>query len=514
MKGSTLADETLDELRRRREELRRIALEASESQHRRGKLSAWERVERLLDPGSFVELERFIEHRVTSFGMEGRRRSGDGVVTGFGSIDGRRVFVYSQDFSFMGGSLGEMHAKRICQVLDLALEVGAPVIGFHDSGGARIQEGVASLAGYGEIFMRNVAASGVIPQIAVIAGPTAGGATYSPALMDFIIMVRGISTMFVTGPRVVKEVTGEEVDEQGLGGADVHSTLSGVASLVLDSEEACFTAVRRLLGYLPQNNLGDPPIYEAVEPEVPSLEGIIPEDPRRSYDVRALISGVFDGGSFFEIQPAYAENVVVGFARLMGRSVGVIASQPRVMAGCMSIDSSDKVARFVATCDAFNIPIITFQDVPGYLPGLDQERGGIIRHGAKVIYAYAEATVPKITIILRKSYGGAYIALGSKHLGADIVYALPSAEIAVLGAEAAVEILYRRELAEDPSRRGELVDRYRREFLNPYQAARLGYIDDVIELNEIREKLIASLSALSGKRVRRYPGKKHGNMPV
>ncbi|MGC8850183.1 MAG: acyl-CoA carboxylase subunit beta, partial [Candidatus Bathyarchaeia archaeon] len=410
--------------------------------------------------------------------------------------------------------LGEMHARKICHVLDLALEVGAPVIGFHDSGGARIQEGVASLAGYGEIFRRNVAASGVIPQIAVIAGPTAGGATYSPALMDFTIMVRGISTMFVTGPRVVKEVTGEEADEQALGGPEVHSSLSGVASLVVDSEEDCFAAIRRLLGYLPQNNLGDPPIYEALEPESPVLEGVIPEDPRRTYDVRRVISGVFDRGSFFEIQPSYAGNVVVGFARLMGRSVGVVATQPRVMAGCMSIDSSDKVARFVTTCDAFNIPVITFQDVPGYLPGLDQERGGIIRHGAKVIYAYAEATVPKITVILRKSYGGAYIALGSKHLGADIVYALPNAEIAVLGAEAAVEILYRRELSEDPAKREELVIRYRREFSNPYQAARLGYIDDVIEPSEMRGKLIAGLSILSNKRVRRYPNKKHGNMPV
>lgn len=509
-----MAGEGLDELRSRREELRRLALEASESQHKRGRLSAWERIEGLLDPGSFVELDRFVEHRATSFGMEGRRRSGDGVVTGYGTVDGRRVFVYSQDFSFMGGSLGEMHAKKICHVLDLALEVGAPVIGFHDSGGARIQEGVASLAGYGEIFRRNVAASGVIPQIAVIAGPTAGGATYSPALMDFIIMVRGMSMMFVTGPRVIREVTGEEVDEHALGGPEVHSTQSGVASLIVDSEEACFAALRRLLGYLPQNNLGDPPIYEALEPERRDLMGIIPEDPRRPYDVREVISGVFDRGSFFEIQPRYAENAVVGFARLMGRSVGVVASQPRVMGGCMSIDSSDKVARFVTICDAFNIPIITFQDVPGYLPGLDQERGGIIRHGAKVIYAYAEATVPKITIILRKSYGGAYIALGSRHLGADIVYALPNAEIAVLGAEAAVEILYRRELAEDPTRRGELINQYRREFSNPYQAARLGYIDDVIEPSEVRERLITGLSALSHKRVRPYPYKKHGNMPV
>ncbi len=509
-----MLDEPLDEHRRRREEFKRLASEASESQRRRGKLSAWERIERLLDAGSFVELDRLVEHRATSFGMEGRRRSGDGVVTGFGTIDGRRAFVYSQDFTFMGGSLGEMHAKKICRLFDIALEVGAPIIGFHDSGGARIQEGVAALAGYGEIFKRNVAASGVIPQIAVIAGPTAGGASYSPALMDFIIMVRGISTMFVTGPRVVKEVTGEDVDEQALGGPEAHSSISGVASLVVNSEEEGFEAVRRLLGYLPQNNLGDPPIYEALDPERPDLEGVIPDDPRKPYDVREVLSGVFDRGSLFEIQPAYAENVVVGFARLMGRCVGVVATQPKVMAGCMSIDSSDKVARFVGICDAFNLPIITFQDVPGYLPGLDQERGGIIRHGAKVIYAYAEATIPKITMILRKSYGGAYIALGSKHLGADIVYALPDAEIAVLGAEAAVEILYRRELAEDAGRREELINLYRREFSNPYQAARLGYVDDIIEPNEIRGRLVEGLSILTDKRVRRYPGKKHGNMPV
>jgi len=502
-----------EELRRRREELRRTAEEAAQRQHKRGKLSARERIEGLLDAGSFVELDPFVEHRATALGMDRRRGVGDGVVTGFGTVEGRRVFVYSQDFAFMGGSLGEMHARKICHVLDLALENGAPVVGFHDSGGARIQEGVASLAGYGEIFRRNVAASGVIPQIAVIAGPTAGGASYSPALMDFTIMIRGVSTTFITGPRVVKQVTGEEVDPQRLGGAETHSAVSGVASLAVDSEEECFAAVRRLLSYLPQNNLGDPPLYDPVEPEASATE-IVPGDPRRAYDIRDLIGAVFDGGSFFEVQPEFAANAVVGFARLEGRSVGVVASQPMVMAGCMTIDSSDKIARFVRFCDAFNLPVVTFQDVPGYLPGVDQEHGGIIRHGAKVIYAYAEATVPKVTVILRKSFGGAYIALGSKHLGADLVYALPQAEIAVMGAEGAVEIVFRREIAENPDRRGELIDRYRREFANPYQAAKLGYVDDVIEPSEIRPRLIGALDLLSTKRARPHPPKRHGNMPM
>lgn len=510
-----MSERTTDEgLRRRREELRRRAEEAAKRQHERGKLSARERIDGLLDSGSFVELDPFMEHRATALGMDRRRGVGDGVVTGFGTVEGRRVFVYSQDFTFMGGSLGEMHARKICHVLDLALENGASVVGFHDSGGARIQEGVASLAGYGEIFQRNVAASGVIPQIAVIAGPTAGGASYSPALMDFIIMVQGVSTTFITGPRVIKQVTGEEVDVQWLGGAETHSSVSGVASLAVDSEEECFAAVRRLLSYLPQNNLGDPPLYESVESEIAAVDEIVPDDPRRAYDIRVLIKAVVDGGSFFEIQPDFAANAVVGFARLDGRSVGVVASQPRVMAGCMTIDSSDKIARFVRFCDAFSLPVVTFQDVPGYLPGVDQEHGGIIRHGAKVIYAYAEATVPKVTVILRKSFGGAYIALGSRHLGADFVYALAQAEVAVMGAEGAVEIVYRREIAENHDRREELIAEYRSEFANPYQAAKLGYIDDIITPAEIRPRLIEALNLLSSKRVRPHPPKRHGNMPV
>ena len=497
----------------RREVLRRQAEESAERQHKRGKLSARERIEALLDEGSFVEMDLFVEHRASALGMDRRSWLGDGVIAGHGTVEGRRVFVYSQDFGFMGGSLGEMHARKICHVMDLALQNGSPIVGFHDSGGARIQEGVASLAGYGEIFNRNVKASGVVPQLAVIAGPTAGGAAYSPALMDFVLMVRGVGTTFITGPRIVKQVTGEEVDAELLGGADIHATVTGTATLVLESEEAAFDSVRRILSYLPQNNLDDPPVYEAVETSR-AAEGIIPDDAVKAYDVHELIDAVVDGGSFYELQPAFAMNAVVGFARIGGRSLGVVATQPAVMAGTMTIDSSDKIARFVRMCDAFGLPVVTFQDVPGYLPGVDQEHGGIIRHGAKVIYAYAEASVPKITVILRKSFGGAYIALGSKHLGADFVYALPGAEVAVMGAEGAVEIIYRREIAENPERREELISEYRREFSSPHQAAKLGYIDDVIEASEIKPRLVAALELLSKKRVRAHPPKRHGNMPV
>lgn len=501
------------ELTRRRDELKRQDEEAAERQHVRGKLSAKERIEGLLDRGSFVELDPFMEHRAMALGMDKRRRLGDGVVTGYGTVEGRRVFVYSQDFAFMGGSLGEVHAKKICHVLDMALKNGTPLVGFHDSGGARIQEGISSLAGYGEIFHRNVSASGVVPQIAIIVGPTAGGASYSPALMDFTIMVRGVSTTFITGPRVIKQVTGEDVEPEALGGADTHASVTGTASLTLGTEEQVFETVRRLLSYLPPNNLDDPPQYEPIQPSR-EVEGVIPGDASKAYDIKGLIEAVVDGGSFLELQPDFAKNTVVGFARLAGQSLGIVASQPSVMAGCMTIDSSDKIARFVRFCDAFNIPVVTFQDVPGYLPGVDQEHGGIIRHGAKVIYAYAEATVPKVTVILRKSFGGAYIALGSKHLGADLVYALPLAEIAVMGAEGAVEIVYRREISEEPEKRHELIKMYREEFANPFQAARLGYVDDVIEAPEIRPRLISSLGLLSKKRVRPHPPKRHGNMPV
>jgi acetyl-CoA carboxylase carboxyltransferase component len=497
----------------RREELRRQEEASAERQHARGKLTARERITGLLDEGSFTELDPYVEHRASALGMDRRKWLGDGVVTGSGIVDGRRVYVYSQDFGFMGGSLGEVQAKKICRVLDLAIQNGVPVVGFHDSGGARIQEGVASLGGYGEIFKRNVQASGVIPQIAVIAGPTAGGASYSPALMDFTIMVEGIATTFITGPRVVKQVTGEEVDLETLGGAETHGAVTGIASLTLGSEEEAIEAVRAILSYLPPNNLDDPIQVEASRP-TGEASGIIPGDPSQGYDIHDFIDIIVDARSFLEIQPAYAMNAVVGFGRLGGKSIGLVASQPSVMAGTMTIDSSDKISRFVRLCDAFNLPILTLQDVPGYLPGLDQERGGIIRHGAKVIYAYSEATVPKVTMILRKSYGGAYIALGSKHLGTDFVYALPGAEVAVMGAEGAVEIVYRRELAAEPEKRDDLIVKYREEFSNPYQAAKLGFIDDVIELGEIRARIIAAFEMLSKKRVKVHPPKKHGNMPV
>jgi len=483
-------------------------------QHEKGKLTARERIERLLDPDSFVELDPFVEHRSISFGMEGRKGIGDGVVSGYGMVDGRPVLVYSQDFIFMGGSMGEIHAKRISRVLHLAAENGLPVIGFYDSGGARIQEGVSSLMGIGDIFRGNVKCSGVVPQIAIVAGPTAGGAAYSPALMDFIFMVRGISYMFITGPGVVREVTGEEITFEELGGADVHSMISGTATLSLESEAECFEYVRKLLLYLPSNNLADPPKADPKPPRDIMFEQVIPDDLRQPYDIHSIIDGIVDVNSFFELQPDFAANVVIGFARVEGMSVGIIASQPKVLAGTMTVDSSDKVARFVRFCDAFNIPIITLQDVPGYLPGVDQEHGGIIRHGAKVLYAYAEAVTPKVTIIIRKSYGGAFIALGSKHIGADAVYALPTAEIAVLGPEAAVDIIFRQELKEDKTRKENLISQYREKFANPYQAAKLGYIDDIILPTEIRPRIIEALAFFSKKRVRQHPPKRHGNMPV
>ncbi len=502
-----------EELRKIREKLKGEESEIKR-QHDKGKLTARERIELLLDPGSFVELDPYVEHRFTSFGMDKRRRMGDGVVTGSGTMDGRPVFVYSQDFAFLGGSTGETHTRKISRVLRLAAENGLPIIGFLDSGGARIQEGIASLMGLGDIFNANVACSGVVPQIAVIAGPTAGGAVYSPALMDFIFMVRGISYSFITGPKVIREVTGEETSFEELGGADVHGSVSGVASMAFDSEAECFEAVKRLLHYLPSNNLDDPPTAESQPPLAVDFVDILPVDSMRVYDIRLMINGVVDSGAFFEVQPDFAPNAVVGFARMGGLSVGVVATQPAVMAGCMTIDSSDKIARFVRFCDAFGLPVVTFQDVPGYLPGVDQEHRGIIRHGAKVIYAYAEATVPKITVILRKSFGGAHIALGSKMLGADFVYALPQAEIAVMGAEGAVEIVYRREITESPERREELIEEYKKEFSNPLHAAKLGYIDDVIEATEIRPRIINALELLSKKRVRGHLPKRHGNMPV
>ena len=494
-------------------------LERIERQHAKGKLTARERLEALLDPGSFVELDAFVVHRCYDFGLEERRYLGDGVVTGYGTIDGRLVFVFAHDFTVFGGSLGEMFAKKVCKIMDLAMKVGAPVIGLNDSGGARIQEGVASLAGYGDIFFRNVIASGVIPQISAIMGPCAGGAVYSPAMTDFIIMVRGISHMFITGPRVVKAALGQEVTFDELGGADVHAQLSGVAHFVTDTEEECFELIRRLLSYIPSNNMEDPPYVETGDDPARTderLNSIMPDDPDKPYDVKEIIRSVVDNGEFLEVQPHFAPNIVIGFARLNGHSVGIVANQPLWFAGALDINSSCKAARFVRFCDAFNIPIITFVDVPGFLPGIEQEHGGIIRHGAKLLYAYCEATVPKITVILRKAYGGAYDVMGSKHSGADINLAWPTAEIAVMGPEGAINIIFRKEIAssEDPEAlRARLVADYRRKFANPYVAAQRGYIDDVIEPSETRPRLISALEMLLNKRESR-PYKKHGNIPL
>ncbi len=506
------------------DEKRRKALEGGgeeriKKQHEKGKLTARERLEKLLDEGSFVEIGMFAESRATEFGMDKKRYPGDGVVTGYGTINGRLVFVYAQDFTVLGGSLGEMHAEKICRIMDLAMENGAPVIGLNDSGGARIQEGVDSLKGYGEIFFRNTIASGVIPQIAVIMGPCAGGAVYSPAIMDFTIMVDRSSYMFITGPQVIKAVTGEDIDFEGLGGAMVHNEKSGNAHLIARNEDEAIEFIKLLLSYIPSNNMEDPPVINTGDPPDRmdySLDKIIPEDPKKSYDVKDVISKVVDRGTFFELQPYFAPNIVIGFARLNGKSVGIVANQPRVLAGVLDINASDKAARFVRFCDAFNIPIITFMDVPGYLPGVAQEHGGIIRHGAKLLYAYSEATVPKITVIMRKAYGGSYIAMGSKHLRADMVYAWPTAEIAVMGPEGAVNIVFRREIkeAEDPEKkRLELIKEYRDKFANPYVAAARLYIDDVIYPHETRPKIIQALEMLQNKREDR-PMKKHGNMPV
>jgi len=498
--------------------------EAIEKQHKAGKLTARERIELLLDPGSFVEIDSFVVHRCYDFGMEKRRVFGDAVVTGYGTINGRKVFVYAQDFTFIGGSLGEMHAKKITKIQDMALKAGVPIIGLNDSGGARIQEGIASLSGYGEIFYRNVMASGVIPQIIAIMGPCAGGAVYSPALADFIIMVRKTSYMFITGPKVVKAAIGEDVTFETLGGADAHAKLSGVAHFAVDNDEECINLIKKLLSYLPSNNMEDPPVVETGDPPDrmdEELNEIVPADPKKPYDVRDVINRVFDRGTFLEIQSQFAPNAVIGFARLNGRVVGVVANQPMVYAGCLDIDSSDKIARFVRTCDAFNIPLVTFVDVPGYLPGTKQEHGGVIRHGAKVIFAYSEATVPKLTVILRKAYGGGYIAMCSKHLGADFVFAWPTAEIAVMGPEGAIEIIHKSELmkAKTPEEVKEITDRlvaeYRSKFANPYVAANLGYVDQVILPKETRPMLVKALDAMSTKReIQPRPPKRHANMPV
>jgi acetyl-CoA carboxylase carboxyltransferase component len=481
--------------------------------------TAYERLDILLDPGSFHEIDAFVEHRSTNFGLDKQKFLGDSVVTGWGTIDGRLVYVYSQDFTVLGGSLSEVHAAKIIKVMDMAMKNGAPMIGLNDSGGARIQEGVESLAGYAEIFLRNTMASGVIPQISVIMGPCAGGAVYSPALTDYIIMVRDTSYMFITGPNVVKQVLNEDVTSEQLGGASVHSSKSGVCHLVGDDETQALLLVRELLSFLPQNNMEDAPISPTTDDPLRSnseLDDIIPDNPNKPYDMKDIIEKIVDDGYFFEIQPDYAANIVVGYARLGGNTVGIVANQPMVLAGVLDIHASEKAARFIRCCDAFNIPIVTFVDVPGYLPGTDQEHAGIIRSGAKLLFAYCEATVPKLTVTTRKSYGGAYCVMSSKHIRGDLNLAWPTAEIAVMGPEGAVEIINRRELAEaaDPvAKKAELAAEYRAKFAHPYIAAARGFVDDVIEPSETRARLINALQVFQNKRDENPP-KKHGNMPL
>ncbi|OZC04339.1 acyl-CoA carboxylase subunit beta [Rubricoccus marinus] len=516
----TDADAPLDpfaDLDRRREEARAGGGEARIArQHEKGKLSARERLDILLDPGSFQELGQFVRHQAVGFGLERQRPYGDGVVTGWGSIDGRMVYVYSQDFTVFGGSLGLAHARKIVQLMELALENGAPVIGLNDSGGARIQEGVAALGGYADLFLQNTLASGVVPQISAILGPCAGGAVYSPAITDFTFMARGTSYMFVTGPNVVKTVTNEVVTQEELGGADTHASRSGVAHRAFANEAALLLGIRELMGYLPSNCEDPVPLAPEAAPESVDLDGIIPESPSTPYDIHDVIRGVVDAKSFFEIHPDFAENIVVGFARLGGRSVGIVANQPAVLAGVLDIDASVKAARFVRFCDAFNIPLVVFEDVPGFMPGTDQEWNGIIRHGAKLLYAFCEATVPKVTVITRKAYGGAYDVMNSKHIRADLNLAWPSAEIAVMGPKGAVEIIRKREIAaaDDPAAAEEqFTEEYRERFANPYVAAERGYVDDVIRPSETRQRLISAMTMLQNK-VQKLPRKKHGNLPL
>jgi len=489
-------------------------------QHNEGKLSARERIDLLLDAGTFEEMDKLVRHRTTDFGMDQQVVDGDGFVTGYGHIHGRLVYVFAQDFTVLGGSLSEANALKICKVMDLALKTGAPVIGLNDSGGARIQEGVASLAGYAEIFLRNTLASGVIPQISAIMGPCAGGAVYSPALTDFIFMVERTSHMFITGPDVIKTVTHEDVTKEQLGGAETHNSISGVAHFLAHDDAECLRMIRELVSYIPSNNLdGAPPQPSNDDPidrADPSLDTLVPADPQLPYDIKDIIHRVVDSGEFFEIHEHWAKNIVIGFARMDGKSVGIVANQPAFLAGCLDINSSVKGARFVRFCDAFNIPILTFEDVPGFLPGTEQEFGGIIRHGAKLLYAYAEATVPKITVITRKAYGGAYCVMGSKHLRTDVNFAYPTAEIAVMGAEGSVNIVYRRELmaAADPDAvRKQKIEEFRDRFASPFIAAERGFIDDVIEPHETRPKVIRALRMLQNK-VDTMPRKKHGNLPL
>jgi propionyl-CoA carboxylase beta chain len=513
----------MDRLGLLREKVRRAeeggGRERRERQHAEGKLTARERVELLLDPGSFEELDKLVEHRCLDFGMADQKIPGDGVVSGYGRIEGRPVFVFAQDFTVFGGSLSETNAKKICKVMDLALKTGAPVVGLNDSGGARIQEGVASLGGYADIFLRNTLASGVIPQISAILGPCAGGAVYSPAITDFNVMVKDTSYMFVTGPDVIKTVTHEEVSKEDLGGAMTHNARSGVAHFAVDDDRACLALIRELLSYLPSNNLEPAPAHATEDPperEDPALDTLIPPEANKPYDIKKLITAVTDEGRFLEVHAHFAQNIVVGFGRFGGRSVGIVANQPAVLAGCLDIDASVKAARFVRFCDAFNLPLVTFEDVPGFLPGTAQEFGGIIRHGAKLLYAFAEATVPKITVVTRKAYGGAYCVMASKHIRTDLNLAYPTAEIAVMGPEGAVNVLYRRELgkAGDPEAlRAQKVQEFREKFANPYAAADRGFIDEVIEPRQTRLKIITGLDMARTKRDQNPP-KKHGNIPL
>jgi len=490
-----------------------------ERQHAAGKLTARERIELLFDPGTFVEVDRFVVHRCTDFGMDENQILGDGVVTGYGKIEGRQVFVFSQDFTVFGGSLGGAFAEKLCKIMDLAAKAGAPMVGLNDGAGARIQEGVVGLGGYGDVFLRNVLQSGVIPQISAIMGPCAGGAVYSPAMTDFIVMVKSTSNMMITGPDVIRTVTHEEVTGEELGGALAHATKSGVADFAAGSEEECVQVIRRLLSYIPQNNLEDPPFVPTEDPPdrmEAALRTLVPDEPTRPYDIKELIKLVVDDGVFFEVAPLYAKNLVVGFARFGGRSVGIVANQPAHLAGVLDIDASKKGGRFVRFCDAFNIPIVTFVDVPGFLPGVAQEHGGIIKHGAKLLYAFCEATVPRITIITRKAYGGAYVVMSSKHTRADISLAYPTAELAVMGPDGAVNIVFRKELqgAADPeARRKELETEYRENFANPYKAAELGYVDEIVMPEETRPRIISCLEMLANKRDS-MPAKKHGNIPL
>jgi propionyl-CoA carboxylase beta chain len=490
-----------------------------ETQHKKGRLTARERIDLLLDKGSFREVDAFVEHRTHDFNLDEQKFLSDSVVTGWGTIEGRLVYLFSQDFTVFGGSLGEVHAAKICKIMDMAIKSGAPVIGLNDSGGARIQEGVVSLAGYGDIFLRNTLASGVIPQISVIMGPCAGGAVYSPALTDFIFMVRNSSYMFVTGPDIVKSATHEEVDFEGLGGASIHTEKSGVCHLAADSEADTLYLVRKLLSFLPQNNMEDAPFVSSGDDPLRTeeeLNVIVPDDPGKPYDMREVVRLVVDKGEFFEIQQGYAPNILIGFARLGGHTVGIVANQPDVLAGVLDIKSSEKAGRFVRFCDSFNIPVVTFVDTPGYLPGTDQEHHGVIRRGAKLLYAYCEATVPKLTVITRKAYGGAYLVMSSKHLRSDLNLAWPSAEIAVMGPDGAVGKVFSKELesAKNPDqRKKELIEDYREKFANPYIAAQRGFIDDVIEPKETRPRLINALEMLQNKR-ESNPPKKHGNIPL